>query len=503
MKKHQTAELRIEHLYFVLALAMFSFLVSLIPITPHDLWFHLRAGQLHSALGRVLHIDTFSWSITPNTPYLYGSWLGEWLYFQIYSLGGIQLVAFTRNVLATVAIALIGLEARRRSDSWRLAGLAVALVGLISVNNTTVRPQNFSWVPFALYFMLLSRYAAHKLEPLWLLVLPTLMIFWGNTHGAFVLGIILIGLFAVGETLRRLLRHSSALTWSRIGAIYAIGAVTLLATAVNPRGFGIFSYHMSALTNTAVHEFVQEWQPPTPAGLVNVTFFVSILMLLAAFAFARRKPTLTDVLVICVFLWWAWDAVRGLMWYAMVAMPVLAQCLGSPDGSKASTIKARQLLPINWAIVGFLVLTVLLAQPWTMRNLPLPDGYQKQTVPAPAPPLLSSLTPVFAAEYLRDHPGGKLFNEMGYGSYLIWAVPKQKVFIDPRIELYGLKQWNDYLDISAGRRSLELLRSYGADRVLLSRQLQPRLSEELAMAPDWRREYADNWSEVWTYTGPD
>ncbi len=501
MKKHQAVELRIEHLYFVLPLAMFSFLVSVIPIAPHDFWFHLRAGQLHSALGRVLRVDTFSWSIASNTPYLYGSWLGEWFYYQIYVLGGIQMVAFTRNVLATAAMVLVGLEARRRSESWKLAGFAVALVGLISINNTDVRPQNFSWVPFALYFMILSRYAAHKLQPFWLLVLPALMIVWGNTHGAFVLGIILIGLFAVGETLRRLLCHQGALTWPRIGAIYAVGAVTSFVTAVNPRGFGIFAYHMSALTNTAVHEFVQEWQPPTPVGLVNVTFFVSILMLLAAFAFARRKPTLTDVLVVCVFLWWAWDAVRGLVWYAMVAMPVLAQCLGSPQGSDVSTSNARQLLPINWAMAGFLALTVLLVQPWTVRSLPLPDGYQREMVPPPAPPLLSTQTPVSAAEYLRDHPGGKLFNEMGYGSYLIWAVPEQKVFIDPRIELYGLKQWNDYVDISTGRRSVELLRSYGADRVLLSRLQQPKLSEALATAPDWRREYADSWSEVWIYNG--
>ncbi len=78
-----------------------------------------------------------------------------------------------------------------------------------------------------------------------------------------------------------------------------------------------------------------------------------------------------------------------------------------------------------------------------MRTLPLPNEYQEQILPPPAPPLLSTLTPVSAAEYLRGNPGGKLFNDMGYGSYLIWAVPEQKVFMDPRIELYPLQQWLD------------------------------------------------------------
>lgn len=495
--------LRIEHLYFILAVAAFGLLVSIRPTEPHDLWFHLRAGQLHSELGRVLRVDTFSWSISPNTPYLYGSWLGEWLYYHIYAMGGIYLVIFTRNVLAMVAITLIGLEARWRSGSWRLAGLAVTLTCLISLNNTSVRPQNLSWVPFALYFVVLSRYAVDRLRPLWLLFLPAMMVFWTNTHGAFVLGIILIGLFAIGETFRRLLHHSGALPWSRIGALYAVGAVTVLTTAINPRGFGIFAYHLSALTNTAVHVFIEEWQPPTPSGLANVTFFASVIMLLAAFAFARRKPTLTDVLVISVFLWWAWDAVRGLTWYSMVAMPVLAQCLGARYSRSRPAYRGRQRHRLNWAIAVLVTLTLFAVQPWTVRGVPLPDAYQERMLPPPAAPLLTTGTPVFAAEYLRAHPGGRLFNEMGYGSYLIWTVPEQPVFIDPRIELYSLKQWQDYGDISEGNRSLELLRRYGANRVLLSREQQPKLSEVLATAPNWKREYADTWSEVWTFTSRD
>ncbi len=496
-------ELRIEHLYFMLALTAVSFYVALVPIVPHDFWFHLRAGQLHSELGQVLRVDTFSWSVPANKPYLYGSWLGEWLYYQIYSAGGVPLVVFTRNVLATLAFALIGLEARRRSDSWRLAALAVALAGAIASSNAIVRPQNWSWVPFALYFMILSRYAARQLRPVWLLVLPALMIFWSNTHGVFVLGIVMIGLFAVGETLRRFLHDSGALTWPQIGAIYATGAITLLATAANPRGFGIFAYHLSALTDKAVHGLVDEWQPPTPSGLANVVFFGSVLMLLAAFAFARRKPTITDVLVVSAFLWLAWDAVRSMTWYGMVAMPVLVQCLGRPYARETTATRARQLLPLNLAIGGTLILAVLLAQPWTVRGLPLPNGYQEQIVPPPAPPLLSTLTPVSAAEHLRRNPGGKLFNDMGYGSYLIWAVPEQKVFIDPRIELYPLQQWLDYVDISSGYHSVELLERYGADRVLLNREEQARLSQALSENTGWKREYTDPWTEVWRYTRQD
>ena len=86
---------------------------------------------------------------------------------------------------------------------------------------------------------------------------------------------------------------------------------------------------------------------------------------------------------------------------------------------------------------------------------------------------------------------------MGYGSYLIWAIPEQPVFLHPRVELYPLKQWEDYVEISQGRRATQLLEQYGANRAVLSLKAQPKLSQALGESPAWEREYADQWSEIW------
>ncbi len=86
---------------------------------------------------------------------------------------------------------------------------------------------------------------------------------------------------------------------------------------------------------------------------------------------------------------------------------------------------------------------------------------------------------------------------MGYGSYLIWAVPEQKVFIDPRVELYPLSQWEDYIDIEKGHHYTDLLAKYGADRVLLDKKIQPGLAGELAKDTGWVLEYSDRQTELW------
>ena len=149
--------------------------------------------------------------------------------------------------------------------------------------------------------------------------------------------------------------------------------------------------------------------------------------------------------------------------------------------------------------MALLFIPVLLVQPWFITSLPLPESYWQQARrSSPEGPLLSADTPVEAAAYLKAHPGGHLFNEMGYGSYLIWAVPEQGVFNDPRVELYPFEQWQDYIRISQGFHYAELLDRYGADRVLLDTQLQAGLAQALASDPGWHLEFSAGQAQLWT-----
>jgi hypothetical protein len=60
--------------------------------------------------------------------------------------------------------------------------------------------------------------------------------------------------------------------------------------------------------------------------------------------------------------------------------------------------------------------------------------------------------------------------------------------------------WKDYINITNGVRSLELLTAYGADRVLLDRERQEELTRVLASSTKWQREYRDDYTEIWRRT---
>ena len=118
---------RLEHLYTLAALAAAGAFAALVPTLPNDFWWHLRAGQL-IADGGLPTTNRFAWSIPADTPFVYATWLAEWLFYQLYRWLGPEGPALARNGLWLAALGLVALDARRRSGSWRLAGLAALAV---------------------------------------------------------------------------------------------------------------------------------------------------------------------------------------------------------------------------------------------------------------------------------------------------------------------------------------------------------------------------------------
>ncbi len=496
--RRRLPRLSLDQLWPIVGLAFALLYTSLVPQPPNDLWWHLRIGQIIAERGVIPQANLFAWTLPADAPFTYAAWLGElWLY-RLYTWGGLALLLFVRTLIVGAALGLTAWEAHRRSCSWRVAALVLLLTALMVSNNLIVRTQMWSWLPFVLILHLLGRYAEGKLAPAWLALLPLLLALWSNLHGAFVLGLGVAGLFALGESLRTWRRAEGALPWSRLRALLLAAGASIAAVMANPRGAGIYRYVLNLLTNAPVQKLIVEWQPPTPQGMANTTFFAAVLLLLVLFAFSRRRPTTTQTLLLVVFLWMAWGSQRSVLWFAFVAAPILAeQIAGIAPARLIRAAAPRNALNLLLALLVWV--PVLLVQPWWIEDSALlPYGYWAQVWRGTeAGPLVDRHTPVKAAAYLEAHPAEHLFNEMGYGSYLIWALPKQPVFIDPRIELFPYELWQDYAAISHGVRYNALLRKYGVETLLIDRELQRDLSLSLAEDPGWKLVYSDEMAEIW------
>ncbi len=216
-------------LYPLIVLAGLAFFVSLVTLPPNDFWWHLKLGEIIATSRQVPAANLFSWTLLADHPFVYGAWLGELLLYLGYRLGGLELLTFARNSLICVVFFLVGSEAKRVSGSWRLAALTIGISALMTVNNLVIRPQIWAWLPFAIFFVLLNRFADDRLKPAWLLSLPLIMIFWVNVHGSFILGGVMVGIYFVGELIIAA-RSNHQTNWLRKPAwIFLTGALCGLA----------------------------------------------------------------------------------------------------------------------------------------------------------------------------------------------------------------------------------------------------------------------------------
>ena len=492
---------RIDHLWMIIILACVLIVTSLVPLPPNDFWWHLKIGEIIVETGKIPQTNMFAWTLDAEHPFVYGAWFGEALIFLLFRLGGLELVVFVRTLLLGVTCALVGWEAKRRSGSWRIASLAVVIGFAMSMNNIIVRPQMWSWLPFTLYLFLLNRYSAGQLKPKWLLLCPLIMVFWVNAHGAFVLGGVLLGAFFAAELLRQLLMHSEKRRWHKTKWLAIIILFTLAAVVVNPQGPGIIGYVVKLMTDQPSQNLIVEWQSPTPNGIANIVFYVSVLIFLVVFWYTRTPPHIEDVFLVAGFLWLAWSGMRYVVWFSIISMPVLAESVILLLGESAHSVTRvgrRNLL--NVVIALCVILPVVLVQPWLVERLQLPLAekyWELVYVGNETGPLISVSTPIQAARYIESHPDKKMYNEMGYGSYFIWAIPEVGVFVDPRVELYPYEQWQDYRDIMNGVRNNALLNKYGVERIVLDVEIQENLAESLASDPLWELVYDDGQTEIW------
>ena len=497
--KHLHLSIGSDMLWSLVILAGFAFFTSLVPLPPNDYWWHLRIGEVIFTEHAIPNTNLYSWSVPAEQPYFYAAWLGELLLYLIHRIGGVELTTFTRTLLAVITFWLVGVEARRSSGSWRIAAPVLAFACLMSINNLIVRPQMWAWLPFMIMYRCLSRYAAGERHKKFLIICPVLLLFWVNLHGSFILGLGMMGIFLLGEVIRSCLRHSGSLTNNQLGWLAGTTGVSLVGTLINPRFTGIITYIRELLTSQPVQQLIEEWQSPTPEGWANVAFFISILIFITALTASRSHLTPSEVMLSLAFLWMAWQGQRSVIWYGMVTMPLLAKLFkGVP--LRALTIPVQRNA-INVLIAISLFIPAVLVQPWFIDQFPLPETYRAQVLHDPEiGPLLSPHTPTGAARYLVEHPTSKLFNELGFGSYLIWATPELKVFIDPRIELYPQEIWEDYVNLSNGVRTPLLLQKYAIEGVVLDKDIQPELSLALMSHSGWQRVYDDSSTEIWVLT---
>lgn len=485
--------IELKHLWVITVLIGVFVFVNTHPIRPNDFWWHMAVGRQILSSGEIPAVDQYSYTM-PNEPYpsYQMFWLPEIGLFSIYQPGGPEMVVFITSLIITIAYAILIWLCFKVSSSWRIASAVTILAIGMGINNWNVRPQVLSYLLGVLF--LFGIYSYRRRPHLgWLAIFPLGMLVWVNSHGSFPIGFVLLGIWFADEV------WQWSISWIRkepdrsTNPLIAPGIaliLTALASLANPRGAGIIDYIATLSTNSVVQNLVIEWAPPTLNTQVGAIFIFGFLITTLVLIFSPKRPDFFQLVTYLVFGILAFKTVRGGIWYGLVMAPVVADHLvaiaDTINFPKKDSIRKSGFQGINLAILLLLISVAVISVPWLKPLLPLPVAKSS---------ILSDDTPLEATNYLLEkQPEGRLFHDMGFGSYLIWAAqPDYQVFVDPRIELYTREIWEDYIIINNVLPGWEdYLERYDVGVLMLSPKSQADLIQAVEEEESWERIYQDD-----------
>jgi|GEM_PF-972062 len=343
-------------LWTATVLVLIFAVAAVLPLTPHDLWFHVRLGQEMVEQRALITTDVFSYTRF-GQPYFNNAWFAEIVLYALWTAGGAPLFVLARALLVASFYAIVFWLTYRASRSERWSAAFVWLAALASFPHWQLRPQTLVLPIFAGYVWILTRYLEERRASLW--ALPLLMILWVNLHGSFVFGLMLVGLAVMGEVVQRvflsapvtarpertvppvslraersnpqranwgLLRAKIALAMTEGSLLYVVkwGLLTFAAMLVNPLGLGILNAVLEIRGDPSIQGWVLEWLPPNPREFPASVFYLLVIAFLFGLAFSRKRLALTQWLWVATFIWLGWIAYRNVLWACAILAPLLA-----------------------------------------------------------------------------------------------------------------------------------------------------------------------------------
>ncbi|MFH1380362.1 MAG: hypothetical protein ABII23_08800 [bacterium] len=421
-----------------------------------DVFWHLKNGE------RLIHEGIFPvqdvFSFTGHGKFLVAyEWLSEAVFYMLFAsigyggLFGLTLMLFGGTIyVAYTHMRTIGLDSK--------LSIFLSLLVLVGfLRHMSIRTQNFSFLFFIIFvYLIKGRYYAK----LWmkLLVLILLMI-WAQLHGGFILGLILIFVEALNESVIKRELSLKILLFPLL-ACFAVG--------IHPSGYYSLVYPLwMFFQRPPVCSFIDEWKPIDFSKACNYPY-ICIISIIVYFGLKKISHNIMWTAFWFVLLFFSMGNLKMMPYTITLGVILLAYRLKE---------EKKYSIPLVYVIILNVVLCAFSAN---QSLLLIKDHHQFQK------PFIERSFPHEEADFIKKYlPSKFIFNSYGWGGYLIYKLyPSNLIFIDGRADLYWQILANEYVQILESRAdNLSLLDEFKIDVVVLPKHYW--LNRELYIAPGW------------------
>ncbi len=398
-------------------------------------------------------------------------WLAELPFYAGFRLLGVNGIYVTALLAIEIIFGGLLYLSYLASRSWVAATSATILGIFLATVSFGPRTLLFGWVLLVVELLIFSYSRKHE-QMIW--ALPLLFVVWVNTHGSWMIGMVLFLLFIFSSTVTLTIgcienRAASRQQLARMAMSWMLSAGALF---INPYTWRLVFYPFNlAFRQTLNVANIEEWQSVdfhSPRGRV---LFGSLVLFFLLQLLRPRKWSLFELALAFVGIYSALNYIRFLFLASILAMPLLATSLAP----LASALRVR-LTPLLRAALVVLMIGCIVGKVRHYR----PDAtLSDPAFPQKALPFLATF-----------HPHGRVFNEQLWGGYLIWNVRDIPVFGDSRIDIFEYNgSFKDYLDIVRLKNPLALLDKYQIRYVLF--ESRSPLTYLLKATGKWKVDYED------------
>lgn len=366
-----------------------------------DLGWHLKAGQYFIEKG-IPRYDVFSFTAT-NFPWINHEWANDILMHLLHASGGKLALSAFFAALWCVSMFL----ASRKLQSFVLLIAALSMLPFAGVRPVV-------WTVF--FVASLERILESKNSRLRYMI-PLIFFFWANLHGSFAFGLLLLVLWQIF--------HSSRISWP-------IFFASFLAVFMNPYFARVFLEIGGTLGDWSLRFQIEEW---FPLKLPWISVIFISLYLVTNFA-VNKHPIKKLISIPGLALAMALSSIRHFPIFATTSLRYVEEYLDelSAKLSKVETprwfrIAKIVVLSLSALAVCYFSLTIIRASAESERFYPTK----------------------FVRNISSLGCNKNLFNEYGFGGFIIEKLPDYKTYIDGRMPSWKLgdkKYFDDYRKFS-------------------------------------------------------
>lgn len=488
---------RRDFFIFILILVLVFIMAARSPIDS-DLFWHLATGKVTLAGGGIVTEDVFSFTRF-GSEWINHSWLSQVILFSLYHLGGMGAIGLLVAIGATLIAGMVYLQ---MSGAPIFRAFIIVLGSLVLAPVWTPRPQLFSLIFFAGLGLYLHRVKWSGWRKFYLI--PIIFCLWGNLHGGFVLGLMMVGAFIAGEVGNRVFHLEKdsypVLNWKEIGTLTGWTIASIPALAINPNGFNTLTIPFQTVGVGSLQQFINEWASPDFHDLVAQPYLWLFLLVLVAIGWCGKRVDGVDLASMALFGYAGFMAQRNFGPFAIVAMPIISRYLWLASvrwlnleiETIAKILDYRKGFPVmsrrrwqrkmNLALIGLFGVIAFVKVAWV--NMPAIIQLESERV-----------FPVRAVTWIRNYqPDRHLLSEYNWGGYLILDLPEYPVFVDGRTDLFGdeiIGEWMGLVSAAEGWQQSLSNRNIHTVLLMPEREILARL-----LAEGWKIGYQDELAVV-------